>query len=108
MLTDQELTQFRKLVDAQNPRLAIVLSVLSEPNRCKIFRLLVRNNQTDLCVSDFAKILKITSSAASQHLKQLEMTGVIIKERNGQKVHFKPQTKAPLVAAITKAIIKYF
>ncbi len=108
MLTIQELTAFQKFTDTQNPRLGIVFGVLSEPNRCKIFRLLVQNNKADLCVSDFAKILRISSSAASQHLKQLEMTNIITKERRGQKVHFKPQTGAPLVAAITKAIIKYF
>lgn len=104
MLNKQELAKFSKLVDTQDFRVSLLFKVLSDPNRCKIFRLVLKNKSNDLCVSDFAQILKISPAAASQHLKLLEITGVLIKERKGQKVCFRAQTSDALVNAVTKAI----
>ena len=103
MLKKHELAKLSKLVDTQDFRVAQLFKVLSDPNRCKIFRLVLKS-KGELCVSDFAQILKISPAAASQHLKLLELTGVLIKERKGQRVCFRAQTSDSLVTAVTRAI----
>ena len=106
MLNKSELTSLHKLVKRQDPRLPVVFSALSDGTRCKIFRMVLKRKQQDLSVSDFSKTLKITPSAASQHLKILELTGLIVKSRIGNRSSIKPNLKDPLVKALKKSIIK--
>ena len=105
MLNKQELSRLHRLVDAHNPHLDAVFGAIAEPNRCKMLRLLLTQERAQLCVSDFAQILRITPAAASQHLKQLELVGLINKFRRGQKVCFQARSHDPLVTALQKAII---
>lgn len=43
-------------------------------------------------------------SLASQHLKILEITGLLTKERVGRTVYYSPQIKDELVTTIINAI----
>ena len=104
MLTNQELSILNKLTDTQNPRFSSIFKVLSDPNRCKIMRIILKNPEGNLCVGDFAKVLKVSTAAASQALKQLQTAELLLKERKGQKVFFKPILRDPLVRAIANAI----
>jgi DNA-binding transcriptional ArsR family regulator len=105
MLNSQELAKLNKSVDSKhNDRLAIVFNALSDPNRCKIFRIFVQQPGRDICVSDVAKLLKISVPAASQHLKILEITGLVQKRRTGQSVHYKARKDDELINSIIKAI----
>src|ERR1051326_3069643 len=106
MLNKTELNNLNKLVKQQDPRLAVVFNALSDGTRCKVFRMLLKRKQNDLSISDFAKTLKITASAASQHVKILELTGLIVKSRTGNTTSLKPNLHDPLVRALKKSIIK--
>lgn len=107
MLKPRELEKLNKKIDAKkNERLAIIFNVLSDPNRCKIFRIFVSQGKKGLFVSDVARLLKISASGASQHLKILEITGLLTKERMGQKVNYRASAEDPLIRAIIEAVLK--
>lgn len=103
MLSNKEIEKFNKIADMSDKRLSIVFKALGDPNRCRIFRLFIKQDKP-LCVSDIAQILKISVAAASQHLKILEITGLISKDKQGQKVYFKVENKDPLVSSIIKSV----
>jgi ArsR family transcriptional regulator, arsenate/arsenite/antimonite-responsive transcriptional repressor len=107
MLNTQELARLNKRVDTKrNERLAIIFNALSEPNRCKVFRIFVTQGKKGLCVSDVSRLLNISPSAASQHLKILVITGLLTRKRAGQKVNYFASTEDKLVKAITDAVLQ--
>jgi DNA-binding transcriptional ArsR family regulator len=107
MLNPRELERLNKKVDTKrNERLSIIFDALSDPNRCKVFRIFVSQGKKGLCVSDVAKLLKISPSAASQHLKILAITGLLRKERDGQKVNYYASADDHLVQAIVEAVLQ--
>jgi ArsR family transcriptional regulator len=107
MLKPTELAKFNKIADKTDSRLPIIFKALGDPNRCRIFRLFIKQNKRPLCVSDIAQVLKVSVPAISQHVKILEITGLIRKEKKGQKVYFKIEDQDPMVKSILKAITNH-
>jgi DNA-binding transcriptional ArsR family regulator len=107
MLNHKELAKFNKVADKSDNRLPIIFKALGDPNRCRIFRLFIKQNDTPLCVSDIAQVLRISVAGASQHVKILEITGLIRKNKKGQKVYFQIEDQDPLVKSILQAITKH-
>lgn len=68
----------------QDERLIYSLQALGDKTRYKIFKILQEDSQ--LCVSEIAAQLDISSSAVSQHFRTFEMLGIVKKERTGQRV----------------------
>lgn len=101
MLTQKEAEKVKKLLEG-NEDLTPVFSALSDPTRCQIFRALLAHKK--LCVSDAVNILGISMSSASQHLKNLEMRGLVTRTRDGREIYFSPDTKNPIVKAIEKVV----
>ena len=107
MLNTKELERLNKKVDTKkNERLAIIFNALSDPNRCKMFRVFVSQGRDGLCVTDVARLLNISPSAASQHLKILVITGLLTRQRAGQKVNYYASSEDILVRAITEAVLQ--
>lgn len=107
MLKPKELEQLNKFVDIKkNERLTIIFNALGDPNRCKIFRALVSQGKEGLCVSDIAKLLKISPSATSQHLKILVITGLLVRKKLGQRVNYYASEEDPLVKLIIRSVLK--
>lgn len=102
MLSAQEAVRLRSLLKRDDQRLPIIFSALGDPKRCRIFRSFLA--QEKLCVSDIARALGISMSLASQHLKILEITGLLIRERQGRVIYFRPNVKDALVRSIIKAV----
>lgn len=102
MLSPKEAQKLRGLLGNKDERLSIVFNALSDKSRCKIFRLFLTRER--LCAGDIADILGISMSSASQHLKILELTSLLERERSGRQVYFKPNSGDPLVKAIIKAV----
>jgi ArsR family transcriptional regulator len=68
---------------------AAIFSVLADPTRLKLLRLLARQQETNaLCVNALAFKLGVTQPAISQHLKVLKSAGVVTGERRGNRVHY--------------------
>lgn len=102
MLAPAEIRKFRKHFSRDDGRLPIVFNALGDPRRCKIFRSFLAGKR--LCVSDVSRLFKISMSLASQHLKILELTGLLVREREGRSVYFRARSEEPLVRAIIQAV----
>lgn len=94
----QRMQREAKLTDERTP---LIFGALSDPRRYRIFRLLLRHR--NLCVTEVAKVFKISVPAASQQLRVLERTGLIRRERVCQSVCYEIKPDNPLV----KSILKY-
>ena len=102
MLKPAEISKLQTLLKREDERLPIIFNALSDPKRCKIFRSFLKRDR--LCVSDIAHILGISMSLASQHLKILEITKLLTREREGRVIYFKPNTADELVRTIIRAV----
>ncbi len=102
MLSATEIQKFRSLQKKEDVRLPIVFNALGDARRCKIFRSFLAHDR--LCVSDIARIYKMSMSLASQHLKILEITGLLVREKEGRTVYFRANTDDELVRTIIKAV----
>jgi len=68
---------------------AMVFSVLADPTRLKLVKLLCRQRQPDaLCVNALAGLLGVTQSAVSQHLRVLKAISLVKGERRGYRIHY--------------------
>lgn len=106
MLSQKELQQFnRTLGDKKYDRLPIIFSALSEPNRCRIVRLLIEKGEDSISVADISQVAGISQSLTSQHLKLLLVTEIVRKERSGRNIFYHLNTDDPIVTALTKAVL---
>lgn len=76
-----------------------VFGALGDPSRFLIFKILL-NQQEVLCVSDVARVLDVSISAASQQLKILELHGLVTRDRKGQKICYKIKRNDPVVQSL--------
>lgn len=102
MLNPKEIQKLRNLIKTEDVRLPIVFNALSDPNRCMIFRSFLKRD--NLCVSDISNTLGISMSLASQHLKILEITKLLVRERRGRTIYFRPNLEDALVRNIIKSV----
>jgi DNA-binding transcriptional ArsR family regulator len=83
-------------------RIAAVFDALGEPNRCLIFRALLKNS--DVNVGQLASAVGISESLASQHLKVLLQAGLVKKKKEGKSVYYHVNGQDALVVALSKAV----
>jgi len=98
MLEPSQITKIQKTITEEDVVLSSVFNVLGDKNRFRILKILIQHGE--LCVSDLAAVLDVSISSASQHLRILEMSGLVIGERMGQMMCYKPLIKNPKVKAI--------
>ena len=77
-------------------KFAEIFKALSNPNRLKIFTLLVSccipgtvsvlDSDDTACIGDLGKELDIVKSTVSHHIKELRRVGLIRTRRDGQKI----------------------
>jgi DNA-binding transcriptional ArsR family regulator len=68
---------------------AALFSVLADPTRLKLLRLLLQQREPDaLCVNALAFRLGVTQPAISQHLKVLKDAGLVQGEKRGYRAHY--------------------
>ena len=65
--------------------IVILFKALSDETRMKIVSAL---QQDELCVSDIAEIVDMTSSSVSHQLKQLKFAGLIKARRDGKNIYY--------------------
>ncbi|MBI2638731.1 winged helix-turn-helix transcriptional regulator [Candidatus Peregrinibacteria bacterium] len=101
MLSGKQIEKIRKhLYENYDARLPKIFSALGDPCRFYIFQLLLL--QHEVCVTDVAKVCKKTVPAASQQLKILEQSGLLVRERMGQMVCYMLNEKDPLMQKLIK------
>ncbi|MBN2540294.1 MAG: winged helix-turn-helix transcriptional regulator [Bacilli bacterium] len=64
--------------------LELIIRVLGEETRYKIFQLLLKD---EYCVGGLAKTLKISDAAVSQHIKILREHNIVIGRKVGYYTH---------------------
>lgn len=103
MLTPAEhhrLQQHVRHIDVT--RMTTAFDALSEPNRCLIFRALLRGRP--IRVGDIARLMDISDPLASQHLKVLRQAELVIRERDGKHVYYRVNHRNPMVEALERAV----
>lgn len=103
MLSPKEhknLEQYIQGIDVT--RIAAVFDALGEPNRCLIFRALLKDH--NVTVGQLASVVGISVSLASQHLKVLLQAGLVVKEKEGKRVYYQVNSQDALVHALGKAV----
>jgi DNA-binding transcriptional ArsR family regulator len=96
----QRLQQHLEGIDVT--RMTTVFDALGEPNRCLIFRAILR--QPNANVSQLAQLVGISDSLASQHLKTLREAGLISRFKEGKRVYYDVNTNDALVGALQKVV----
>lgn len=67
--------------------LTTIFQALGDESRYRIVQLL--REERDLCVSEVADEIGITTAAISQHMKVLESAGLVQPQRRGQKICYR-------------------
>ncbi len=88
MITEKLKKQLKKDLNQIDDRLPIVFEALKDKTRFKLVSILLSTKE-DICVSEFADLLKISVPAVSQQLKLLERTGIVCAHKHGQTVCYK-------------------
>jgi DNA-binding transcriptional ArsR family regulator len=103
MLTTTEHKKLESYVQGINvSRIAAAFDALGEPNRCLIFRALLK--QQNVSVGQLASAVGISESLASQHLKVLLQANLVSKKKDGKNVYYQIHDDDPLVSALKKAV----
>jgi DNA-binding transcriptional ArsR family regulator len=82
--------------------MAEAFGALGEPNRCLIFRALLKQN--NVSVGQLAKAVGISEPLASQHLKVLYQAELVERTKRGKNVYYEINNDDPLVRALESAV----
>jgi DNA-binding transcriptional ArsR family regulator len=96
----QNLENYVQGIDVK--RMAMAFDALGEPNRCLIFRALLKEN--NVSVGQLARAVGISESLASQHLKVLLQAELVQRNKNGKNVYYVVNGTDALVSALKKAV----
>jgi len=83
-------------------RLTTAFDALGEPNRCLIFRALLKKPYVN--VGQLASAVGISESLASQHLKTLHEAGLVEREKRGKNVYYQVNSTDTFVVALQKVV----
>ncbi len=72
--------------------LKIIFKILSNPNRLKIIEMLAQE-KNEATVNEISKEIGLTQPAASQHLKILKKSEILICDKRGNSIYYKINTK---------------
>jgi len=103
MLSPKEHKNLEKYVQGIDvSRMAAAFDALGEPNRCLIFRALLKKN--NVSVGQLASALGISESLASQHLKVLLQAELVQRDKDGKNVYYTVNNDDSLVNALKQAV----
>lgn len=106
-LTKNQIKVIKKSIKVPTEYMSQIFDALSDPTRCRIFRLLVVAEDHDVNVTDIAHVIGMSMPAISQQLKILETTGLVSKEKRGQMNFYKIRYDDDLVKSIITIIKQY-
>jgi len=101
-MSEDILLNIKQTVDADREngkKMYTAFGALGDPSRFLIFKMLTEH-QDILCVSDVARVLEVSISAASQQLKALELNGLVERRRMGQKICYTVKRVDPVVKSL--------
>lgn len=77
------------LSTAEARDLAARLKALADPIRLQLVAHLLAQPDHEACTCDLAPVVGLAEPTVSHHLKRLEASGMVSKERHGMKVHYR-------------------
>lgn len=83
-------------------KVAEVFTALGDKTRLKLYKIMLK--EEEICVSSMADVVGISPAGASQHLKILEKTGIVKRNRYGQKVCYTIDKDNEITGPINKII----
>lgn len=103
MLSPKESKTLEQYIKGMNvKRLALAFDALGEPNRCLLFRALLKHEA--ITVGELATAVGISESLASQHLKTLLQADLVTKSKSGNYVYYSVNEGDSMVDALQKAV----
>jgi len=102
MQSSREIGEIKKIYGENDFRLASIFKVLGDINRFRIVLSLIK--ETNLRVGVIAKVIDMSLPSASQHLKALELNGVLLKARRGKQVYYSLNRGNKNVKSIIKTL----
>lgn len=102
MISKHEIKQIQDEQSKESTFVPRLFSALGDTTRWRMFLLLI--DYKDLCVTDLANVLRISVPAASQHLRTLELSGLISKKRMGQSMCYHVQSNSPATSLIVRVV----
>jgi len=69
--------------------LAVRLKALADPVRLQLLAYLLAQPMQEACTCDLAPVVRLSEPTVSHHLKKLEASGILTKERRGMSVHYR-------------------
>lgn len=79
-------------------------SALGDSTRFELFRLIAQ--RSEICTSQLAGELNISSACVSQHMKILAEAGLVTRVREGQRVCYEVSTDSPSKKMLSELIFK--
>ena len=86
----------------RSEKVSRVFSALGDPTRLEILQTLL--GYPGICVSALAEELDLSVSAVSQQCKLMELSGVLVRKRMGQKICYQIRLDDPMVRRVVKLI----
>lgn len=83
-------------------RWVMIFEVLSDKTRLRMFRKLIFIQ--GLCTTELSKAFAASLPVASYHLKQLEMAGLVRKERRGRMICYYIRNEDALVKKVARLV----
>jgi DNA-binding transcriptional ArsR family regulator len=103
MLSRKEHSKLQAYINGIDvKRLSKAFDALGEPNRCLIFRALLKDNQVN--VGNLAELVGISESLASQHLKILLNAELVERTKKGKNAFYSINRKDKLVKALQNVV----
>lgn len=82
--------------------LAVRLKALADPVRLQLIAYLLAQPDQEACTCDLAPVVRLSEPTVSHHLKKLEGSGLLTKERRGMSVHYRVVPEA--IRAIARTL----
>jgi DNA-binding transcriptional ArsR family regulator len=102
MLSKDKLNKIKTNIKNKESIFPLIFNVLGDKNRFQIFYLLAKYK--NLCVSDLAYVLNISIPAVSQHLKILELGGLIIPQKQNKMMCYQINLNKKIIKDVLKLI----
>ena len=94
-------TKSKQLHDEQ---LLQAMQLLGDETRYRMFKILLGGQSP--CVSEISNMLGISVSAVSQQFKLFELSGVVKRNRQGQKICYSLSLDDPAIASLAELLKK--
>lgn len=85
--------------------LAERLKALADPVRLQLVSFILEQDSGEACTCELAPLVGLSEPTVSHHLKKLEASGLVAKERRGMNVYYRvvPESIGQITAALNAA-----